>query len=311
MNTKATISVVIPNWNGKQLLKTNLPHLIKEMENYGGDNEIIIVDDASTDGSPKFIRDTYPFVRVLELKQRQGFPIAANQGVAESKYDMVLLLNSDMIVDKGFLSPLLNYFDDEKTFAVSNKAMKDENTPLTRPHIMDFKWGFFRESYISRKNDASFAFGASGGHGLFDRRKFILLGGFDELYSPFYYEDADLSYRAWKRGYRVYFEPNSIVYHEHQASIGKAFSTAYIRFISKRNNFIFLWKNLTDFDLLFQHVIFLPFFLLLNSVRNPLLFLSLLGALIRLPLILKARKKEKGFVRYGDRDILALMKRRL
>ena len=134
------------------------------------------------------------------------------------------------------------------------------------------------------------------------------LGGFDEIYSPFYYEDADLSYRAWKRGYWVYYEPRSIVYHAHQATIGKGFSKRYINFVFNRNRLIFLWKNLTDSDLLLQHFLFLPFFLLWNSIRNPAVFLSFLTALKKVPTILRARRIEKASIRYGDKEVLRLIR---
>ena len=63
-----------------------------------------------------------------------------------------------------------------------------------------------------------------GGSSAFDRRKFLELGGFDHLYRPFYYEDTDLGFMAWKRGWKVLYEPGSIVFHEHRGTIGKKFS---------------------------------------------------------------------------------------
>lgn len=304
MKQKDGISAVIPNWNGKELLQRNLPFLFEALNYHGGDYEIIVVDDASTDGSPQFITNTYPIVKLVTLKRRHGFSGAVNSGVMQATYDMLLLLNSDIRVPKDFLSPLLSYLHDEKTFAVANKAMADENTVLTRPHYMEFRYGFMREVYMAKENEPSYAFGASGGHALFDKKKFLQLGGFDEIYSPFYYEDADLSYRAWKRGYRVYYEPNSIVYHEHQATIGRSFSKRYIAFIFNRNRFIFLWKNLTDSKLIFQHCLFIPVYLLYRSFKNPFIFLSFLAALVKLPSVFIARKKEKAFIRYGDREVL-------
>lgn len=197
----------------------------------------------------------------------------------------------------------MDYFDDDRTFAVSNRAMKDESTAFTKPHTLKLKFGFFKEVYATKEMVPSFAFGASGGHALFDREKFIQLGGFDELFSPFYYEDADLSYRAWKRGYRVYYEPESIVYHEHQATIGNSFSKSYIDFVLKRNRLIFMWKNLSDFVFLVKHLIFLPIYLVLNALRNPIILLSFMAALVKLPLIFRARREEKKYIFHRDKDI--------
>jgi GT2 family glycosyltransferase len=308
MKKRIGISVIIPNWNGRELLRKNLPFLIEAMDYYGGEYEIIVVDDASTDGSFRFIKETYPWMRIVRLEQNRGFSVAVNRGVYAAEYNMVLLLNSDIRVKRNFLSPLLGYFDDDRTFAVTNRTMKDENTVLSRASIPEFKYGFLREVYTQDENKPSFAFGASGGHGLFDREKFIQLGGFDDVYTPFYYEDADLSYRAWKRGYRVYYEPRSCVYHHHQATIGKAFSKGYINFVFNRNRLIFLWKNLTDVDLLIQNFLFLPLNLLLNSIKNPRFFLSFLAALLKAPMIIKSRRKEKAFIQHGDKEILKLIK---
>jgi GT2 family glycosyltransferase len=308
MRKKIGVSVVIPNWNGKKLLERNLPPLIEAMDYYGGEYEIIVVDDGSVDGSAQFIRDTFPSIRVIRLERNRGFPIAANRGVGTAIHDLVLLLNSDIRVERDFLLPLLSYFDEERTFAVSTAIMEDKNTVVTRPYVLEFKYGFLREVFATEKNGQGLASGASGGRGLFDRKKFMQLGGFDKIYSPFYYEDMDLSYNAWKQGFRMYYEPQSIVHHARQATIGKAFSKGYIRFIFDRNRLIFTWKNLTDFGFLFQHFLFLPFFLIWNSIRNPLIFLSFLTALMKVPTILRARRKEKASIRYGDKEVLRLIR---
>jgi GT2 family glycosyltransferase len=308
MRKKIGVSVVIPNWNGKKLLERNLPPLIEAMDYYGGEYEIIVVDDGSVDGSAQFIRNTSPSIRVIRLERNRGFPIAANRGVGAAIHDLVLLLNSDIRVERDFLLPLLSYFDEERTFAVSTAIMEDKNTVVTRPYVLEFKYGFLREVFATEKNGQGLASGASGGRGLFDRKKFMQLGGFDKIYSPFYYEDMDLSYNAWKQGFRMYYEPQSIVHHARQATIGKAFSKGYIRFIFDRNRLIFTWKNLTDFGFLFQHFLFLPFFLIWNSIRNPLIFLSFLTALMKVPTILRARRKEKASIRYGDKEVLRLIR---
>lgn len=306
MSKKIGISVVIPNWNGKKLLERNLPPLIETMDYYGGKYEII--DDGSIDGSAQFIRDTFCSVRVIRLERNHGFPIAANRGVSAAIHDLVLLLNSDIKVEKNFLLPLLTYLDEEMTFAVSTSIMEDKNTVVTRPYVLEFKYGFLREVSAADKNGPGLSSGASGGRGLFNRKKFMQLGGFDEIYSPFYYEDMDLSYYAWKKGFRMYYEPNSIVHHARQATIGKAFSKSYIRFIFNRNRLIFTWKNLTDCDFLLRHFLFLPFYLLWNSIRNPLVFLSFLAELMKVPTILRARRREKAIIRFGDKEVLKLIR---
>ena len=89
-------------------------------------------------------------------------------------------------------------------------------------------------------------FYGGGGSCAFDRRKFLELGGFDELFRPFYLEDTDLGYQAWKRGWKVMYQPASVVYHEHRGTIGKKFSAAQIDAVLKKNFILFCWKNIHE-----------------------------------------------------------------
>ena len=95
-----------------------------------------------------------------------------------------------------------------------------------------------------------------GGSCAYDRRKFQELGGFDELLKPFYLEDTDLGFLAWKRGWKVYYEPRSVVWHEHRGTIGKKFSPAYIQSILKKNFVLFCWKNIHEWPRLLSHFFF-------------------------------------------------------
>src|SRR5437870_5519917 len=111
-------SVVIPNWNGRELLEKYLPSVIEALAGNPA-YEIIVVDNGSTDGSPEFIRDTFPSVKVLSLPTNLGFGGGSNAGFREATNDIVVLLNSDMRVAPDFLSPLLEGFHDPEVFAVS------------------------------------------------------------------------------------------------------------------------------------------------------------------------------------------------
>jgi GT2 family glycosyltransferase len=95
---------------------------------------------------------------------------------------------------------------------------------------------------------------ACGGFSAFDREKFLGMGGFDDLYYPFYWEDVDLCYRAWKRGWWVLYEPKSIAHHKSHATIDKTYHQEYVAMLHVRNKLLFTWKNLTDPELLIEHV---------------------------------------------------------
>ncbi|HET8549795.1 MAG TPA: glycosyltransferase [Bryobacteraceae bacterium] len=243
-------TIVIPNWNGRDLLATYLPALA-EATRENPRNEIIVVDGASADGSAAFVRERFPEVHVVELANNEGFGGNSNAGLRAATNDIVVLLNSDMRVERGFLAPLLAGFTDPQVFAVScqiffsDPAKKREETGLTQGW-----WDRGALRVRHREDDnvtrAFPCFYGGGGSCAFDRRKLLELGGFDSLLAPFYLEDTDLGYLAWKRGWKVLYEPASIVFHEHRGTIGKRFSQAYIERVLKKNFVLFSWKNIHE-----------------------------------------------------------------
>src|SRR4051812_17017386 len=104
-------TVVIPNWNGKHLLAKYIPDLCTALA-VNPENEILVVDNGSTDGSADFLRANFPQVTVLALPENLGFGGGSNAGFRAAKNDIVVLLNSDMRVAQDFLAPLLAGFDD-------------------------------------------------------------------------------------------------------------------------------------------------------------------------------------------------------
>src|ERR1035437_4651454 len=116
-DTKAA-SLVIPNWNGRDLLERFLPSWVAAIASHPG-SEIIVVDNGSSDGSADWVRSHYPEVQVLALPKNLGFGGGSNAGFREARNDIAVLLNSDMRVEPDFLAPLLAGFTDEAVFAVS------------------------------------------------------------------------------------------------------------------------------------------------------------------------------------------------
>ena len=110
-NTAA--SVVIPNWNGRDLLEKYLPSILGALAG-NPRNEVIVVDNGSSDGSVPFLESTFPQVRVLSLERNYGFGGGSNRGFQAARNDIVVLLNSDMRVEADFLPPLLEGFQDER-----------------------------------------------------------------------------------------------------------------------------------------------------------------------------------------------------
>jgi O-antigen biosynthesis protein len=253
-------TVVIPNWNGRDLLERYIPSIVTALAGNGA-NEILVVDNGSVDGSADFLRANFPQVTVLALPENLGFGGGSNAGFRAAKNDIVVLLNSDMRVASDFLAPLLEGFRDPEVFAVScqiffsDAARLREETGLTQGWWQD---GTLRVRHrIDDQVDDLFpCFYGGGGSCAFDRHKFLALGGFDPLLAPFYLEDADLGYMAWKRGWKVLYQPRSVVFHEHRGTIGKKFSPEFIQAVLKKNYILFCWKNIHEWPRLAGHFFF-------------------------------------------------------
>lgn len=284
------ISVIIPNWNGKELLEKNLPAVVAAKP-----DEIIIVDDASPDNSNEFLLKNYPQVKIVYHQKNRGFSAACNSGVRAANGDYVVLLNTDVVPEKDCFQNVVKNFDNKNVFAVSF------NEPTLSWAKIFWKNGYIGHEVGEKVNKIHISGWASGGSAIFRKSYWEELGGFDEIYQPFYREDMDLSYRAWKRGYQILWDPCSIVRHEHQSVIGKHFSRNYIDFISERNLLIFIWKNITDEEMIRENIKGLGF-----RLRHPGYIKVILSAFTKLPSILSRRSIEIKNQKVSDQDILAL-----
>lgn len=275
------ISVIIPNYNGEEILKKNLPEVVKYCTNC----VIIIVDDASNDNSVSYVKDNFKSVRVLENKKNVGFAQAVNRGVEQAKSELVVLLNSDVLPKKDFIKPALKHFKDKKTFAVGFTDLSHEQEKIVSRGRggANFSRGFV--NHYKLPSTLGETFWVSGGSGIYDRKIFLELGGFDPIYKPFYWEDIDLSFRAWRAGYRCLFEPAAKVEHFHEkGAIKKSSSSFFIRTVSYKNQIIFTWKNITSYYLTALHLVWLPYHFAKAFVAfDPAFFTGLFWAIVKIP----------------------------
>lgn len=253
-------SIVIPNWNGRDLLEKYLPTVLAAAQQCRG-SEVIVVDNGSTDGSAEFVLERFPTVRLIALEQNLGFGGGSNTGFQHARHDVVVLLNSDMRVERDFLQPLLDGFTDENVFAVSCQIFFSDPSKLREETGLTEGWWQQGGLRVRHRVEPTIkqlypCFYGGGGSCAFDRRKFLELGGLDSLLAPFYLEDTDLGYLAWKRGWKVMYQPASVVYHEHRGTIGRTFRDAYIQSVLKKNFLLFTWKNIHQWRLLFPHFFF-------------------------------------------------------
>ena len=250
-------SAVIPNWNGSDLLEKYLPSVVAAMAG-NPENEVIVVDNASSDQSANLLRERFPGVRIVALDRNLGFGGGSNAGIRAARNDVVVLLNNDMRVDPGLLPPLLAGFSDERVFAVSCQIFFSDPRKVREETGLTQGWWEDGSLRVRHRADDGVTdlypcFYPGGGSAAFDRRKFLELGGFDELLAPFYLEDTDLGYGAWKRGWKVLYQPASKVWHEHRGTIARRFGPEQIEAVLKKNFLLFTWKNIHAWPRLAGH----------------------------------------------------------
>lgn len=295
------ISIVIPNYNGQQLLENNLPSIFSSMAE--GD-ELIIVDDASTDDSVLWLINNFRLSKVAEFvipvpknylpkptpdstdfysaeyaikdkkikiillvnKINQRFALTCNKGVLFSTNDWVFLLNSDVIVNKNTLSTLKALVSENKNvFAIGCIEFEDETKDqASGKNVLWFERGRFIHSKAEDMNSGSTAW-ASGGSSIFNKDKWLKLNGFDSHFSPAYWEDIDLSYRARKKGWSVEFTDKASVIHQHETTNVNALGNSRINEISWKNGSYFSWKH-ADLKKKLQYILWSPYWYIKRKV---------------------------------------------
>lgn len=305
MQVQNLISVVIPSYNGKQLLSKNLPGVLKSVPSSA---EVIVVDDASTDGTIGWLAENYPKIKVIENKKNLRFGRSCNRGVSLAGGEIVVLLNNDVNPHSDFLLSALPHFKDGKVFAVGFGEINSEGSKIVSGGrgVSKFERGLVvhwrPKDQISRS-----ASWLSGGSMAFRKSIWDRLGGFDELFRPAYEEDRDLSWQALKSGYKIVFEPKAVVEHFHESTNLKLFGKTKISLYSLKNQILFVWKNISSPEFLLNHLIWLPYHLIFTAMRTRGIFLAAFcWALVQLPETFESRRKASKLWRIKDEEIFKL-----
>lgn len=277
------VSIVIPSYNGQPLLERFLPSVVATARHYveqrQAPTELIVVDDGSSDHTVEWLTKHYPMVRCLAQPKNRGFSPACNTGFRAARYPIIWLLNNDIETTPTTLLPLVENFFDPKVFAVSCHAyrLNDRFEPTTEidgagrvAEIVRGFWKVYRSydllpNYDRKQHPPLYTMMASGGYVAFDSEKLKTLGGFEEILAPFYWEDAELCYRAWKCGWTVLYEPESLVYHRSSATIAEQFDQKVVNVIATRNRLMMHWIHLHDWRWWLMHL-GMTFFLLMGNV---------------------------------------------
>jgi GT2 family glycosyltransferase len=298
------VSIIIPNYNGEQILANNLVSVIQATESYPGESELIVVDDASQDNSVQMITMNFPEIKVVKHDINQGFAEAIHTGIKSSNSPIIVLLNSDVRPDRNFLAPLIRWFSQDNTFSVSPLILDQRGKPLrvswnigkiVRGEIRKRNWDLEDARHLVRRGGLLKSLYASCGSVAIRKEMFLKLHGFHPIYKPFYYEDIDLGTRAWKRGWQTVFEPRSTVVHDHYGTIKRFFSATRIKVTQRRNRFFYLWLHLSTHKLLLSHFPWILFRVLYRLLRLDLVYLiALLKALSNLETVIQSRVKLKS-----------------
>ena len=259
------VSIVSVNYNGSE----DTCELIESLTRITYPNiEIIIIDNASPADDPKIIKQRFPSVILYESIINYGFAGGNNQGIMRARGEYVLLLNNDTLVDKGFLEPLVEKLESDKTIgAVSSKLRfyYDRSiiqyagyTPINHRTMRNFAIGYREKDKGQYDRDAETAY-AHGAAMMVPMRVIKEIGLMSYIFF-LYYEEADWSYRIKRAGYKIYYVHNSLVYHKESISVGKL-SPMKI-YYQNRNRIVFMRRNVFGRDfiigMLYQLAVAIP-----------------------------------------------------
>jgi len=299
------LSIIIPNYNGADLLPRFLPYTFEAVKNGKITTEILVVDDASSDNSLEVLK-AYPQVRVVVREKNGGFSRACNSGLEAAKGRILLFLNSDAALEPDFLAHYESFFNDPMVFGVTPSGFAlDSGKVMDGARMGYWKNGSPRTAKNYFESDAERAglekpwlsFSVVGAYFFCDAEKMRELGGFDPLFSPYIFEEIDLSYRALKRGWKVVFEPRLRARHEWSTTLKKVARPFRIQRISKRNQLIFVLVNIHSFPMMVSFWFFLLLRLLTFRITH---WAAVITLLPRLPRIVRRRKEEKKAVVVSD-----------
>lgn len=291
------VEIVIPNWNGREMLTCCLASLAKQTcQNFS----VTVVDNGSTDGSLAFLSDTYPHVKVISFPENRGFSVAVNEGIEHANAQWVFLLNNDIEVADTCLEQIENSIQQHTEFDSFAVKMVNFNE---REYLDGAGDEFLRggagyrlgtmEKDNTQYSTSREVFGACAGAAVYSRRFFDLVGVFDNDFFA-YLEDVDLNVRARRRGLKCYYIAEAVVFHIGSATTGSKINPFTIA-QSTKNSLHVLTKNY-PVSLLLRFIIvilvyqFIWFIFCVKKGKLLSYFRGLFLALKETPMMLKKRR---------------------
>jgi GT2 family glycosyltransferase len=258
------LSIVIPTWRGRHLLESFLPSVIEASRIYrdtqGAGTEIIVVEDAGGDDTLPWLHSQYAEeVHAIEHERNRGFCAACQTGFENARFPIVLLLNNDVRLEGNSIAPFVAHFSDPAVFAVTGKMFNQKGDAFCNGgKIAQFRRGMW-SGYLNydvlpagRTGRPLLSFAAIGAFSAYDREKFLGIGGFDPLTAM--YEDIEISYRAWKRGWLVQYEPCSVAYHDAGQTMKRRYKYRSGNMLARRSRILMHWILLHDRGMFGMHL---------------------------------------------------------
>jgi len=256
------ISVIIPVYKNIELFMG----MMRNNWKYIKDEEVIVVDDRSLENLKEILNKEFKEITVLVNEKNIGFSKTVNKGIFHSHGEYIMLLNSDVkLIDNSYKNALSEFEKNNDLFALSFIQIERDGRLVGKNEIY-FEKGFYYHRSVTDNKVGENGW-AEGGSALFFADKLKQLKGFDEIFSPFYWEDIDLSYRAKRMGWKVLFYPAVKVEHHHESTIAKYHKSESVSVIALRNQFLFTWKNLECGKMLLDHVKYATYYFFINIIK--------------------------------------------
>jgi GT2 family glycosyltransferase len=297
-------SLVVLNYDERELVVECVASMLAAI---GSNDEIIVVDNGSTDGSADAVAEAFPSVKVLRLPDNR-YIFSLNAGLEVSRGTYVAFCNNDMVVEPNFVEEALACFDADDIFAACARTLDrngDEQGTRTAGYWIHGLLVYEPLPHVDRVTNCFFAV---GGQSFFRRDLLRQIGSIDELLWPMYHEDIELSYRAWKSGYRIVYAPRSVCHHKGGQTSRRVFTASQLRSFVRQNELLTVWKDVDDLRMLVEHVVWILPRLLAAALRGDTgTLVGFVTALRRLPRAVGARREAKRHVRRSDREVLDLV----
>jgi len=283
LKKKLRVAVVVINYNGKHYLRECFESL--KNQTYS-DYDAHVIDNGSVDGSVEYVKEHFPWVKIIAFKENLGFAKAYNEAIKAVDADLVALLNNDTRVDRKWLQELINAIQEDKLIAAVGSKILLYDSPQLLNHAGakitpiggGFDIGLYRrdEKEYNIKKQVGAVCGAAM---LVKKDLFIKIGGFDEDFFA-YFEDVDFCWRTWLHGYRVSYIPTSVVFHKFGGSWGR--SSPKKVFLGEKNRLSSMIKNFELINLMRGLLLTIPLnvmkIIIYSRNRTPNMVLSIIKA---------------------------------